>query len=309
MSIIDQLRAAGVECHTRAEWGSPQERAGAYARRRSTHPMPAGPARYHFLHITVTSDTDTVKEGAAGARQIETYGYSTPPMVSYQDLVTNEGRYFEGQSYGVKGTHTVNDKKVAGYPENLNYYGYATALMQNVGDQVTDEQVQVVAMIFAARELAGLVRKGAPIIPHRFFAWKSCPGDKAVARLDEIKRLRDKYVREGLPKLNKLDPKSYYPGTYGDHVRWIGRRLVVHGCNRHGDSNGYQPGPRWSNYDRLNVRDFQIGLGVSRKEATGYPTKAQLVALARRPKKKCPREGRIRGAVSATVARISAAGQ
>ena len=199
MTVIPALRAAGVECFTRAEWGSPRERDGSYARRRTTHPMPAGPARYHFLHITVTADTDTVAEGAAGALQIEGYGYSTPPMVSYQDLVTNEGRYYEGQSYGVKGTHTINDKNVADYPTDLNYYGYATALMQNVGDEVTDAQVQVVAMIFAARELAGLVVRHAPILPHRTFAWKSCPGDKAVARLDEITRLRDRYVRDGLP--------------------------------------------------------------------------------------------------------------
>lgn len=200
MSVIRRLEAAGVECYTRDEWGSRQEQAGAYDRRRRTHPMPAGPARYHYLHITVTADTDTVAEGAAGARQVEGYGYSTPPMVSYQDLVTNEGRYFEGQSYGVKGTHTVNDKAIPGFPRDLNLYGYATALMQNVGDEVTEAQVQVVAMICAARELEGLVVKGAPIYPHRTFAAKSCPGDKAVARLEEISRLRTKYVREGLPR-------------------------------------------------------------------------------------------------------------
>ena len=198
-TVYDRLRAAGVEVYDREDWGSPQERAGAYARRRRTHPLPAGPAAFHFLHITVTRDTDTVKDGAAGARQIEGYGYSSPPMVSYQDLVTNEGRVYEGQDYGTKGTHTVNDKLVPGFPKDLNLAGYATALMQNVADQVTDEQVRVVAMIFAARELAGVVRRGAPIYPHRKFAWKSCPGDKAVARLDEIARLRTRFVREGLP--------------------------------------------------------------------------------------------------------------
>lgn len=199
-SVIAQLRAAGVECYTRSEWGSPQERAGAYARRRRTHPMPAGPARFHFLHITVTSDTDTVREGKAGALQVERYGLSTPPMVSYQDLVTNEGKYFQGQDYGTKGTHTVNDKNVPGFAHDLNLLGYATAIMQNVGDAVTDAQVRVIAMIFAARELAGLVRRGAPIYPHRKFDWKECPGDRAVARLDEISRLRDAYVRAGTIK-------------------------------------------------------------------------------------------------------------
>lgn len=196
MTVIDMLREAGVECYTRSEWGSPEEARGSYDDRRRSHPMPSSPARYHFLHITVTADTDEPVDGKAGARAVERYGLSTPPMVSYQDLVTNEGRYFEGQSYGVRGTHTLNDKKVPGFPENLNYYGYATAIMQNVGDEVTDKQVVVIAMIFAAREIKGLVVRGAPVYPHRMFDWKECPGDKAVARLMEIIRLKNQFVRE-----------------------------------------------------------------------------------------------------------------
>lgn len=197
MSVIARLRAAGVECYTRAEWGT--VRPEAYTRRRSTHPMPSGPARYHFLHITVTPDTDTVLQGKAGARKIESYGLSTPPMVSYHGLTTNEGKWFEGQSFGVKGTHTINDKNVAGFPHDLNLYGYAQAIMQNVGDAVTDIQVRVVAMAFAAAELDGYVVKFAPIYPHMKFANKACPGPKAIARLPEIQRLKDSYVRNGLP--------------------------------------------------------------------------------------------------------------
>src|SRR5215217_1857318 len=98
-SLVPALRAAGVECFTRAEWGSPRQADGSYANRHTTHPMPVGPADFHFLHITVTRDTDAVQDGAKGARDVESFGLSTPPMVSYQDLVTNEGRYFEGQSY------------------------------------------------------------------------------------------------------------------------------------------------------------------------------------------------------------------
>lgn len=198
LAVIKQLRAAGVECYTRAEWGSPRERDGSYAHRRSTHRMPAGPASYHFLHITVTPRPTGEAESKAEARRVESYGLSTPAMVSYQDLVTNEGRYLQGQDYGTKGTHTINDKRVPGFPMDLNLEGYATALLQNVDDEVTDDQVRVVAMVFAARELAGLVRRGAPIYPHRTFDWKECPGDKAVARLQEISRLRTHYVKTGL---------------------------------------------------------------------------------------------------------------
>lgn len=200
LAVITLLEKAGVECYTREEWGS--VRPGSYINRRGTHPMRSGPAKYHFFHITVTSDTDSVKEGFAGARQVESYGLSTPPMVSYQDMITNEGKYFQGQDYGTKGTHTINDKNVPGFEYDLNKEGYALAIMQNVQDEVTDEQVRLAAMVFAAREIAGFVRKGAKIHPHRTFAAKACPGDKAVARLAEIQRLKDQYVKNGLPNLN-----------------------------------------------------------------------------------------------------------
>jgi hypothetical protein len=200
-SVIRKLRKSGVVCLNRKQWGSRQ--LAAYVKRRSTHPMPPAPAPYHFLHLTVTSDGDTVLEGKEGARQIEGYGYSTPPMVSYQDLVTNEGFYFQGQDYGNKGTHTVNDKDIAGFAYDLNKYGYAVALMQNVNDEVTNIQVQLVAMVCAARELTGWVRKGAPVLPHRKFAYKSCPGDKAMAQLARIERLKNQYVREGMPQASR----------------------------------------------------------------------------------------------------------
>lgn len=200
MSVLERLRDAGFEVHDRDDWASPQQKAGAYARRRTTHPMLVSVARYGFLHVTVTPDTDTIPEGAAGARKIETYGYSTPPMVSYQMLVTNEGRIFEGQNIGVKGTHTINDKNVPGYPRDLNGYGYAVALMQNVGDEVTDEQVRAVAACFAAMKIDGSMERDAPILPHRMFAPKSCPGDRAMARLPEIRTQTAKFVTDGLPR-------------------------------------------------------------------------------------------------------------
>lgn len=217
MSVIQRLRDAGVECYTREQWGSPQEADGSYERRKATHPMPTGPALFHFLHITVTDDTDLPADGFEAARKIETYGYSTPPMVSYHDLVTNEARYFEGQNYGVKGTHTINDKKISGFAYDLNLYGYATALMQNVGDEVTAEQVDLVAMVAAARELEGLVVRGAPIYPHRMFSAKSCPGDLAVARLSEMLALKNTYVRNGLPQEEDMKPEDW------DRIRQIVR--------------------------------------------------------------------------------------
>jgi len=202
LAVIKQLREVGVKAYTREEWGS--VRPEAYIVRRGTHPMPAGRAKYHFLHITVTADTDTVQEGWRGAKQIESYGLSTPKMVSYQDMITNEGLYFQGQDYGTKGTHTINDRNVANFANDLNLQGYALAILQNVEDEVTDVQVLLAARVFAARELAGFVNKFAPIYPHRKFAYKACPGDKAVARLAEIQELKDNMVQRG--SLKEIPP-------------------------------------------------------------------------------------------------------
>lgn len=208
-AVMWRLRRAGVEVYNRKQWGTVRE--GAYVKRRKTHPMPSGPADYHFLHITVTPDTDTVLEGKYGARKVESYGLSTPPMVSYQDLTTNEGKYFQGQDYGTKGTHTVNDKRIPGFgtDKDLNLRGYALAIMQNVNDEVSDIQVEVIARVFAARELSGWVKKGAPVYPHRKFAAKACPGDKAVARLPEIIRLKNEFVAlKRIPPMPKPTPRK-----------------------------------------------------------------------------------------------------
>lgn len=200
-AVIRRLRKSGVVCQSRKQWGS--ARLDAYIKRRRTHPMRFTPAKYHFLHITVTPDSDTMVQGRAGARKVESYGYTNPPMVSYQDLITNEGRYFQGQDYGNKGTHTVNDKNVSGFSKDLNQEGYALALMQNINDPVTEVQVQLAAMVFAARELSGWVRRGAPVYPHRKFAAKSCPGDRAMVHLKKIERLKNQYVRNGMPKASR----------------------------------------------------------------------------------------------------------
>ncbi len=171
MTVLQRLSDSGVEVYSRREWGTVREY--AYEARKNTHPMPPGNAQYHFLHITVTADTDDLLEGNAGARKVEAYGLSAPPMVSYHMLSTNEGKLFEGQNYGVKGTHTINDLNVPGFPFDLNLFGYAVAIMQNTWDEVTDVQIDAIARVYAAVELEGLVVRGAPIYPHRKFAAKA----------------------------------------------------------------------------------------------------------------------------------------
>lgn len=54
-------------------------------------------------------------------------------------------------------------------------------------------------------------------------------------------------------------------------VTLLGRRLIAHGFAAKHDGNGYQAGPRFTKYDRANVRAFQIAQGWTGSDADGYP--------------------------------------
>lgn len=54
-------------------------------------------------------------------------------------------------------------------------------------------------------------------------------------------------------------------------VTQLDNRLIAEGYTRHNDGNGYQAGPVFTEYTRLNVRDFQRAQGWSGSDADGYP--------------------------------------
>ncbi|MEI7030651.1 peptidoglycan-binding protein, partial [Streptomyces pratensis] len=60
----------------------------------------------------------------------------------------------------------------------------------------------------------------------------------------------------------------FLPGSHNDYVTLLGRQLVAEGYGGHYTSG---PGPRWSEADRLNVRDFQLAQGWTGNDANGYP--------------------------------------
>ncbi|MER7490569.1 peptidoglycan-binding protein [Streptomyces sp. NPDC126497] len=60
----------------------------------------------------------------------------------------------------------------------------------------------------------------------------------------------------------------FRPGAVNDHVTRLGRRLVEKGFGRYYTKG---PGPRWSEADRRNVRDFQRAQGWRGGAADGYP--------------------------------------
>lgn len=178
--VISRLREAGFKVKTHEQWGSKQR--DVYAWRLRNKPVDV-PVRYGFLHITVTN-----KHGDEGARLVEEIGmerFGTGCSYNWMvDHVTHT--IYQGQFLEAKGAHTLNEKGVQGFPYNLNYWGHAVAIMGDVEDPVCDKCVELIAAIFAAEQLQNVMVKGAHIYPHRTFAAKSCPGDKAVARLTDI---------------------------------------------------------------------------------------------------------------------------
>ena len=95
-----------------------------------------------------------------------------------------------------------------------------------------------------------------------------------VARV--AKRLR------GAP-VNRMDPRNYYLGARGNHVTWLGRRLVAHGF---ADAYAKGPGPRFTEADRRNVAAFQRAQGWTGADADGFPGPMTLRLLAGVPKPK-----------------------
>jgi hypothetical protein len=186
------------------------------------------PATRVFVHITITNP-DSYRSDDAHARAVEAIGISRFPNtgVSYNRLIMQSGKAYEGQPIGRRGAHTVNDKRAAtcstsGCPGkggpltapswNLNVNSRAYAICQNVNDAVTDAQLDSLARTIAADMLAGFVRKDAEIHGHRDVANKDCPGSKMWARMGELRRLVDHYLSVGFAKPGDVKP----PPTTGD---------------------------------------------------------------------------------------------
>ncbi|HEY1178468.1 MAG TPA: N-acetylmuramoyl-L-alanine amidase [Phytomonospora sp.] len=222
--------------------------------------------------------------------------------------------YFNGPSGGIESHFfikldgTIEQYRDTNYEADANYhanswvsggkrYGFVSIETQGYGNGIWND-AQLVAIKRLLTELAGehgfpLRRCPGPFSPgvgyHTMWGapsdWtpvsKTCPGPNRVIQYDQV---LVPWFATAAHSFDKMDPASYYLGVEGPHVRWLGERLVAHGFDKHGDDNGYQPGPVFTRYDRANVRAAQIAAGVPREEATGFPGKTLLVSLARAPK-------------------------
>jgi hypothetical protein len=221
------LTSEGLTMRLREQWGARD----AYNDVRRVD----APSEAFFLHIAVVNDPgDLLGTEDEVARAIERIGWARFPNTgfSYNGLVFNTGRLYEGQPLTRRGAHTYNDKTLrtcvrAGCPSqgralprggesglNLNYTARALCLPQMVDDPVTDIQVDQAARWAAAQIRSGLATKTARWHGHRCVSAKDCPGNKGFARLAEIQTLTDRYVATGLNPTVKVAKVTRWPGTW-----------------------------------------------------------------------------------------------
>jgi hypothetical protein len=71
------------------------------------------------------------------------------------------------------------------------------------------------------------------------------------------------------PAVPVFPGRNYFKnGAVNQYVTQLGKRLVAKGYGKHYTSG---PGPRWTEADRLNVRDFQLAHKELKGDADGYP--------------------------------------
>lgn len=188
-----RLAATGLVMERREVWGSRID----YTSDRSV----TRPARYLFLHIAVIGAPGrTATSERVAMRTIETIGQARFGIgASYNAAACQSGRLYELQPLTRRGTHTVNDKVNPALPEgSLNGLARALVLPQNVGDEVTDAQIDAAARWGAALRLSGEANRSARWYGHRDVTAKDCPGQRAYDRLAGLRSLTDRYTADGL---------------------------------------------------------------------------------------------------------------
>lgn len=79
--------------------------------------------------------------------------------------------------------------------------------------------------------------------------------------------------------IDKMDPANYYVGAKGEHVHWLGTRLVAHG------TKDYTPTITFTKADVKAIAAFQRKQGWTGADADGLPGKETLKRLAAPPPK------------------------
>lgn len=187
--FVRRARARGVTVYNRRQW---RNRSPVYAWRRIWRrhaQLPKTPTDTLVQHITVTRDDGPTKaDFKADVRELHAIGMSRfGSGVSYNlvwDMQT--GEIGLGQALDAAGTHTLNDKHVPDFSENLNYYALAIAAIGMPGAKPSDRAVEALAQTVAALIDVDALRPGHDYVPHSMFAYKECPTDAVRAVMPHV---------------------------------------------------------------------------------------------------------------------------
>lgn len=192
--VVREARSRGLTVLTHGMWGSVHR--DIYAtRRRLTAEGKWGAFAYRadtvVQHITVTFDSgELVGDFRRDVRTVERIGFERfGSGVSYNFLVDHRrGTVAVGMPLDAKGTHTVNEKGVAGYSYDQNMKARAIAVLGMPGDELSDKAAHSIAVLLGSMVECEQITPGFDYVPHSLFAPKDCPCDSTRDRMPEIRR-------------------------------------------------------------------------------------------------------------------------
>lgn len=196
--VVRNAKARGVEVKTRAQWGS--QYPNVYKARLVSRRVAVIRAPLFMSHVTVTRDSGPlVGDFYEDMRTVEQIGYERfGSGFSYNwGIDPHTGMVGVGMPLMAAGTHTVNDKRVGGFPtppSSLNYMARAAAWIAMPGFTITSEAKEAFAQLLAAHIEEGALEHDFTFKPHSFFAAKDCPTQAGRDAMPEIYRRTMKKV-------------------------------------------------------------------------------------------------------------------
>lgn len=206
--VVNAARRRGAHVLTHDQWGSKEKR--LYAERRMLTQAGHWPGFVKcvdtiVIHITVTFDSGVLKgDFKDDCQLVERIGKERfNSGVSYNFMVDMKtGMAAVGQPIDSKGTHTVNDKNVAGFSNDQNLKARAIACLGMPGDQLHAEAVETIVDLLVAMWETGHLTDDPDILPHSFFAYKDCPTEAVRQAIPIIKKRYKTRINRALQRRN-----------------------------------------------------------------------------------------------------------
>ena len=215
-------------------------------------------------------------------RAWQAYHMSPSNPNNYNDIAYNLGVCHHG--YILEGRSTQSRPKVRGGANGnatVNYNRLSIVFIWGREDGKPTESI--LDAFWAARKfLMDNADMGSGKTPHRKMSSTACPGDYIVAAvtLGPVSGggTGGSITPAPTPQPSPSWDGKTYPGSGAFRlgrthpaVTVLDKRLIAHGFTKHHDGNGYQAGPRFTQYTLDNVRDFQRAQGWRGDDADGYP--------------------------------------